>query len=135
MTTITLYTHERKGAGLTSTDMCRVKGAVRLKVVSAGETWEYPTKGIGPATMNHEKFGPAAGEADLRLRIAEEDVDLAKCKGAVALSISGSSGTKIYWIEAGVCSEVEYLSFEGFACARIEARCCPDEYELPPQIT
>ena len=133
MPEITLYTHEGVGAGLTSINVCRVRGAARLQVRIAGQIQEYSIKG-GAATTTNAAGNPVAGEADLRLRIAEEDIDLAKCKGAVALVVSWPyTPTTIYWIKSGLCSKVEPFS-RGFAAhTHVEARYCP-EYELPPQI-
>jgi hypothetical protein len=133
MPEITLYTHEGPGAGLTSINVCRVKGAARLQVRIEGQTLEYPIKG-GAATTTYAAGSPVAGEADLRLRTGEEDIDLARCKGAVALVVSWSyTPTTIYWIEGGLCSKVVPFS-RGFAAqAHVEARYC-SEYDLPPQI-
>ena len=136
MTSITLYTHERPGAGLTSTDVCRVRGAAQLRVVREGQICTYPTKGIGSASVEPAKVSPEAGKADLRLQVAEEEIDLAKCKWAVALLVAWWNDTTIYWLDDGVCSAVQRAASGAFARADIEARCCPGEYEyeLPPQI-
>jgi hypothetical protein len=134
MAHVTLYTRERYGAGLTITDVCRVKGAVRLRVASDGEVWEYPIKNIGFATMKHEKGGPVLGRAELHLQIAEEDIDLARCKGAVALVVSHGREATVYWLYGGLCEDVEFIPSGLFVQGKIEARCCPDGYELPPQI-
>jgi hypothetical protein len=132
---ITLYTHERAGAGLTNTNVCRVKGAVRLQVVSENEIRDYPAKGGGPSETKHAEISPHTGKADLRLQTAEGEIDLAKCKWAVGLVVSGWNGTTIYWIGDGLCSHVEPVSMAGLARAKIEARYCPEEVELPPPIT
>jgi hypothetical protein len=134
---ITLYTQERLGAGLTSTNVCCVKGAVRLRVVSARQTWEYPIKDgqfMAPSRIS-ETGSPVSGKADLRLQIAEKEIDLAKCKWAVALVISGWSETKIYWINNRIVSAVEAAADGDRVRAEVEAQCCPDDYRLPPQIT
>jgi hypothetical protein len=135
MAHVTLYTREWDGAGLTITDVCRVKGAVRLRVVSEGEVWEYPIKDVGPSTMRHEKGRPVRGRAGLRLQIAEEEIDLAGCKGAVALIVSYGSEATVYWLDGGLCSDVEFVASATFAQRKIEARCCPDGCELPPQVS
>ena len=135
MPDITLYTQERQGAGLTSTNICRVRGAVRLRVVSAGQTWEYPIKDGQFLAPSRRETGSVSGKAELRLQIAEREIDLAKCKWAVALVISGWSETKIYWINNWLCSAVEPAADGNVARAEIEAQCCPDEYRLPPQIS
>jgi DNA invertase Pin-like site-specific DNA recombinase len=67
MAHVTLYTRERDGAGLTITDVCRVKGAVRLRIAAEGEVWEYPIKDVGPPTLKHEKVRPLPGRAETPL--------------------------------------------------------------------
>src|SRR5438552_1443453 len=90
--------------------------------------------GISSASITPSNVSPVAGRADLRLRIADQDIDLAKCKWVVALVISASNETTFYWIQDGLCSEIENSKPRLFVHAQIEARCCPGEYELPPQI-
>jgi hypothetical protein len=133
MADITLYTHEGPGAGLTSGNVNRVKGAVALRIVTEGMEWQIPlTPRGGPVTRKPDKSThPVNGKADLLLQIAEREVDLAKCKGAVALYAAPTE--TIYWIEAGQCSRTEQTATSGTARADIEGRCC-QEYELPPQI-
>jgi hypothetical protein len=139
MAEITLYTHERPGAGLTSIDVCRVKGALALRIVTERMIRYYPLTGnqsdtIFPQPSTH----PANGKADLRLQIAiQGGVNLAKCKWAVALVVvEGLEGnnTTIYWINDRQCSEIEQCSSSAWARAEIEGRCCPQGYELPPQM-
>jgi hypothetical protein len=133
---ITLYTRERCGAGLTTTDVCRVKGADRLQVISEGQIRRYPIKGGGPVETNYMEIGPDTGRADLLLQTADREIDLAKCKWAAAVLVSGwNDETTVYWIKAGICPDFADLSSGREAHAKIEERCCPDEYELPPQIT
>ena len=102
-----------------------------MRVVSEGEVWEYPIKDTGPATMKHEKGRPVLGRADLHLQIAEEEIDLARCKGAVALVVSHGREAMVYWLCGGLCSDVEFMASGLFVQGKIEARCCPDGYELP----
>ena len=78
--------------------------------------------------------GPETGKADLRLQIGGEEIDLAKCKWAVALVVCGVAETTIYWIKARQCSGVEPAADGNAARAQVEAQCCPDEYRLPPQL-
>jgi hypothetical protein len=136
MPDLTLFTQERQGAGLTSTNICGVKGAVRFRVVSAGQTWEYPIQDgrfMWPSRIN-KTDRPEAGKADLRLQIGGKEIDLAKCKWAVALVVSEAAGTTIYWIKDGRCSAVEPAANGNVARAKVEAQCCPEEYRLPPLI-
>jgi len=107
---------------------------VQLRVVREGQISEYPIKGIGSASMKPAKVSPEAGKADLRLQIAEEEIDLVKCKWAVALLVCWNETTTIYWLDDGLCSAFEDAASGVFAYARIEHRCC-HEYQLPPQIT
>jgi hypothetical protein len=135
MTVITLYTHERGGAGLTSTDVCRVKGAVELQVVSEGELCEYQIKdGLSDASTitTYKEVSPIAGKAYLRLRTTEADIDLAGRKWAVALVVSRRDETTIYWLRDGLCSAIEPAPTWTVARVKIEGRCSPAEFELPP---
>ena len=81
-----------------------------------------------------ETNSPDAGTADLRLQIGGKEIDLAKCKWAVALVVSEAGGTAIYWINDGRRSVVEHAADANAARAEVEAQCCPDEYRLPPLI-
>jgi hypothetical protein len=137
MPDLTLYTQERLGAGLTSTNICRVKGAVRFWAVHAGQTWEFPIKDgqfMWPS-RSRKTGGSEAGKADLRLQIDGKEIDLAKCKWAVALVISGGAKAAICWIKDRRCSGVEPAADANAARATVEAQCCPEEYRLPPVIT
>jgi hypothetical protein len=135
MVGVTLYTHERPGAGLTSTNVCRVKGAISLRVTTEGMTHEYPLKGLGPImTAHNPNTRPASGKADLCLRIGDHEVDLAKRQWAVALVVI-ENDTTVYLLNDGLCSEIwSSVPFAGAALAQIEDRCCPREHELPPPI-
>src|SRR5215813_6345767 len=77
---------------------------------------------------------PLLGRAELHLQIAEEDIDLARCKGAVALVVSHGREATVYWLYGGLCEDVEFIPSGLFVQGRIEARCFPDGYELPPQM-
>jgi hypothetical protein len=139
MAQITLYTHERPGAGLTSINVCKVKGAIGLRVITEGMIRQYRlTDSQNSMMFSQPGMHPSSGEAELRLQIAgQREVDLAKCEGAVALVIvEGAIGknTTIYWIDAYHISEIEQCANFAFARSRIEARCCPKEYELPAHV-
>jgi hypothetical protein len=138
MAQITLFTHERSGAGLTSTNICEIGGAVALRIVTQGMIRHYPLIGIQNSTIYpRPSIHPDSGKADLRLQTERQgDVNLARCKWAVSLVVvEGIEGnnTIIYWIDAHQCSKVEQCANFGFARAQIEGKWCR-EYELPPQI-
>jgi hypothetical protein len=136
MADITLYTQKKVGAGLSTVNVCRVKDADGLHVVSEVAAWEYP---IDPATslilVNYGQFSPVSGKADLLLNVAGQAIDLAKCKWAVALVVSRPDETTIYWLHDGLCSAIEPAADQAEARAKIEEQCCPDGYDLPPLIT
>jgi len=140
MADITLYTLERSGAGLTSTNVCRVTGAVALRITTAEQgTKEYPLRGGGGITTTQEKNGPSiSGKANLYLKTTLQEIDLAKCRWAVALVTDDGQGynsATIYWITDGRCSEIERCASTSWARAQIEGRCCGSEFELPPQTS
>jgi hypothetical protein len=130
----TLYIRERAGAPLTGTDLSRVRGAIRLKVVSEGMVREYPIKQSLASTHQPRGVSPVSGKADLWLQTAEQDIDIAKCQSAVALVVVGSADATIYWLDKGRCFEVSERVPAGRARLDVEERCCPAEYDLPPPI-
>jgi hypothetical protein len=90
MADITLYTQEKVGAGLATVHVCRVKNAGGVRVVSEVAACEYPVDpAMSPTLVNYGRFSPVSGKADLILKFAEQDIDLAKCKRAVALGFPG----------------------------------------------
>jgi hypothetical protein len=134
---ITLYTHERPGAGLTTTNVCQVKGAEALSVVAEGWLQTYPLRGGQRSGPKFDKsIRPHSGKADLILQTTDQ-VNLANCQWAVALvvdeHVAGNQPATIYWIENGECSEIERCHSGSWARAQIEARHRPEEFELPPQ--
>ena len=48
--------------------------------------------------------------------------------------VSHGREAMVYWLCGGLCSDVEFMASGLFVQGKIEARCCPDVYELPPQI-
>src|ERR1700730_13592999 len=112
MAQITLYTQERQGAALGSIDVCRVKGAVgSLRIFTEEMREEIPLNWRQPASARvWQKNTPAAGKADLFLMVAEQEINLAKCKGAVALLVVSDIGAAIYWLAAGRSTGIEGFS-------------------------
>ena len=136
MPDITLYTQEKVGVGLTTVNVCRVKNAGGVRVVSEVAACEYPADpAMSPTLVNYGRFSPVSGKADLILKFAEQDIDLAKCKWAVALVVSRPGETTIYWLRDGLCSAIEPAANQAEARAKIEERCCPDGYYLPALMT
>ena len=134
MSEITLYTHERPGAGLTSTNVKSIKGAAELRIVTEGHAMKISLGWGNQAvtTMPDPHLHPSSGKADLRLKLADQsEVNLAKCRWAVALVVSLSDHT-VYWLQEGRCTEIQ----ERVASPRseIEGRHTPRFAELPPEI-
>ena len=139
MAEITLYTHERPGAGLTSTNVCRVKGVVALRIVTDERTLNIPLQGRQASSITPDRgVHPVGGKADLHLQIAgqEQVVDLAKRRWVVALVVTSganqSNPTTIYRLREGQCTEILERPNSGWARAEIEEHCCGSQYELPP---
>jgi hypothetical protein len=134
MTLITLFTQERPGAGLAHIDVCRVKGAVGpLRIFMEETKQDIPLDWRQPLSAPvYQKNTPAAGKADLLLMVAGQEVNLAKCAGALALLTVLSAGATIYWLVAGRCTGIKEFSGGAQALSEIVGRCT--EYELPPQI-
>jgi hypothetical protein len=136
---ITLYTHEKQGAGLTLTNVLHVKGVVELQIVTEVMNWKVALLGNQSASApvyqrNSQKNTPAAGKADLLLRIAEQEINLCRCEGGVAVVVLGTETTAtIYWVRAGQCYKIERDVMLGATRGKIEACCCPEQ-ELPPEI-
>ena len=82
-----LYTIERQGAGLMRTNLARVKGATLLKVDNGNQAVAHPLHGLRQSTAIPSK-GHLTGVVHLRLEIGGGEIDLATCKGAVALVVT-----------------------------------------------
>jgi len=82
---------------------------------------------MSPILVHFGKFSPVSGKADLLLNVAQQEIDLAKCKSAVALVISRPNETTIDWLGGGACSAIEPAANQAEAHGKIEERCCPDD--------
>jgi hypothetical protein len=125
-----LYTIERQGAGLMRTNLARVKGATLLKVDNGNQAVAHPLHGLRQSTAIASK-GHLTGVVHLRLEIGDSEIDLATCKGAVALVVTSRNHPDLFWIENGQCTDVAQPANFSEAVARIEAKHCT-ECELPP---
>jgi hypothetical protein len=96
MAQIILYTHERPGAGLPTSDVARVNGAVELRIITQGQERQIP---LGPradtiSTKSSLGLSPSSGKADLLLKFADQsEVNLARCEWAVAVVVTIADST------------------------------------------
>ncbi|HVH76244.1 MAG TPA: hypothetical protein VM755_15120 [Stellaceae bacterium] len=113
---------------MTETDLCRIKGAIAVRIVIERMEYEYRLTGYGEFRAKQAPTArPINGKADLFLDTADREPaeDLTKRERAVALVVSNGSAV-IYWIEDGRCTGFERCATGGrFARAQVEARYPP----------
>ena len=104
--------------------MCRFKGAVSLRIVTEGVTYECPLNTLRKAIMRstNKNVRPAIGKANLCLRVEGGEVDLARMPGAFALMVTDKREAIVYWLKDGLCSEIEPHAMAGVAREATERR-------------
>jgi hypothetical protein len=129
-----LYTEGQNGR-LIRTVLGRVKGATSLSVLSKNSTLaEYPLQGRGGSQSKTVDERPD-GEANLRLTVGGEEINVADFKAVVGLVLTDadiSSHTTLYSFKDRQCSGAEDKPTAAIAYAEIEAKYC-SECELPPR--
>ncbi|SRR6266851_434801 len=123
-----LFICERPGAGVASIPLGKIKYASRLKLARGGRVEEHDLKGRSPSTVN-----PVHPDGDPVITVQIEEPEqpvreypLADWPKAVAVTVSDM----LFWLEAGRWRlNPDEKAFA--ARALVEARYCPDGYDLP----
>ena len=133
MATITLYTREGPGAGLTSYDVYQVRGVGSpLRVVTEEWKRDVPLWTDTLLARTHERGTPTAGKADLFLPVAGRGkVNLARCEAGLAVVVQADD-TTIFWLAGGRCEQIERSPSLGMAYSLVRARC--KDCALPREV-
>src|ERR1700730_18357804 len=123
-----LFIWERPGAGVLSIPLEQIKYASRLELARGRRDDEYDLKGRRPTTVHPT---PPDGDPVITIQIEEpgqpvRGYPLAKWPNAVAVTVSDM----LFWREGGRW----HLDPDQKAMAArslVEARYCPDGYDLP----
>jgi hypothetical protein len=122
MATATLCIIERQRAGVRRDDLAKISGATEVLIRGPAGI-----AAVHPLNMRASYYPPASvpetGKADLRLKVGDDELDLAKFEGAVALVIQhGRSSVTVCWIDDGQCSGVQQRPIAGLAFSEVEAK-------------